>query len=126
MATVTLTLPDSILGAALTTALDRQQTLESFIELAIRNAVSSTGGGFQHLEGVDLEEVLNEAVTAAQAKPAGAKFLLKDLCDPQVWVCLTAGERKGFGKRFRKVVEDGGIAEHCEKSSSNQAIYQRR
>jgi len=126
MATVTISLADSTLGAALTAALQQNMTLEAFIESAIRNAVSSAATPFQPRPPVNLETVLNDAVSLARSKAQGDKFLLKDLCDPQAWVCLSAGDRKVFGKRFRKVVEDKGIAEHWKKSSSNQAIYLRK
>jgi len=123
MANLTISISDSVLVAALAGAMNQSTTLEVFIEGAISAAASSTA--FKPRLPANPEAILQEAVKVARMKQKGDRFLLKDLCAPQAWISMTAGERKVFGKRFRTAVQDSGIAKHVAKTSSNQAIYQR-
>ena len=129
MATLSITLSDSILAAALTEATTRNIPLEVFIESAIRGAISSptVQPSLQPNRTDNIETLLQSAVSAARSKPAGTKFFVQELCNPQDWESTTPGERKVLGKKFRKIVEcqDDWIAKHIDRTASNQAIYQR-
>jgi hypothetical protein len=123
MANLSISISDSVLAAALAGAMNQSTTLEAFIESAISSAVSSTA--FKPRIPANPEAILLEAVNVAKSKLKGDRFLLKDLCDHHSWISMTAGERKVFGKRFRTAVEGSGTAKHVDKTSSNQAIYER-
>lgn len=123
MATISITLSDSVLAAALNQAIGNKSSLDVFIEGAITAAILSPTIHVRRT--VSLEKILDDAITAAHNKPAGERFLLKDICSQHTWDAITTGERKIFGKMFRKSVETLLIAELVEKTSSNQAIYKR-
>jgi len=122
MATISITLADSVLVAALNEAIGMKSSLDFFIEGAITAAISNPTVHVRRT--VSLEKILDDALTAAHKIPPGERFLLKDLCGNS-WATITTGERKIFGKLFRKSVETLLIAELVEKTSSNQAIYKR-
>jgi DNA-binding transcriptional regulator YdaS (Cro superfamily) len=123
MANLSISLPDSVLAAALAEAMNQGTTLEAFIERAISSGVSRTA--LTPRLPANPEAILQEAVNVAKSKSKGDKFLLKDLCDDQSWTSMTTGERKVFGKRFRTAIEGSKTAKHVDKTSSNQAIYER-
>jgi hypothetical protein len=123
MATISIALSDSVLAAALNEALGKKTSLDVFIEGAITAAISNPTAQLHRT--VSLEKLLDDALNTANNKLPGERFLLKDVCNHDSWNDITTGERKIFGKVFRKSVETLLIAELVEKTSSNQAIYKR-
>lgn len=123
MATISITLPDSVLAAALNEAIGKKTSLDVFIEGAITTAISSPTAQLHRT--VSLDELLDYAINTAHNKTPGERFLLKDVCNQDSWAAITTGERKIFGKVFRRSVEALLIAELVDKTSSNQAIYKR-
>jgi len=125
MANLSISISDSVLSATLVEAVRRNTPLDAYIEGILKAALSSTA--FQPRPSINMEALLQRAVSVAQSKPSGTIFLVKELCNPLDWESTTAGERKVLGKRFRKIVEDpdNRIAQHDHKTSSNQAVYIR-
>ena len=73
---------------------------------------------------IDIGELLNQAVARTKKLPIGREFNLEDLFSNDEWDALQSGERKSFGRRFKKAVAH--LADHIGRTSGNKAIYKRR
>ena len=118
-------LPEPLLARMLAETQARGTTMETFIAEAIAQALTTPE--FTERKVVSVKAVLAGLVDEAQKIRPGETFLVKDLCNPDDWNSLSAGERKNLGKSFRKKVEDKlkPIAKWVDRTSGNQAIYER-
>ena len=124
MAKLIISLDETLLASALRFALERSQTLDSFIAESVRTALAAE---VAPAEAIDLVTLLTEFVERAKAKKSGERFYMDGLCTPEQWNALNPGARKSLGKEFRKAVENPAapIASHQGRTSGNKAIYQR-
>ena len=72
-----------------------------------------------------VEDLIAETLVRVNAIAAGKELFLPDVLTDTAWQTLTSGERKGFGKMFRKVVERDAqpIAKQVRRASNNLAVY---
>lgn len=124
MAKLIISLDETLLASALRFALQRSQTLDSFIAESVRAALATE---VTPAEAIDLVTLLTEFVERAKAKKSGERFYMDGLCTPDQWNALNPGARKSLGKEFRKAVENPAapIASHQGRTSGNKAIYKR-
>jgi len=57
--------------------------------------------------------------------PFGETFLVEDVIPNDLWQLMTTGDRKSFGKAFRKQVDLAGLAVWVSRNSGNKAVYRR-
>ncbi|WP_438395268.1 hypothetical protein [Caballeronia sp. DA-9] len=116
---------DALLAKALSECIERKINFDAFIEEAIRDALDEPDES--DARDLDITGIVARAVDHARALPADATFHTDGVCLPDDWKALNAGERKIFGKAFRKAVEGSTpqIAVHVGRTSGNKAIYKR-
>lgn len=76
-------------------------------------------------EVVDLQLALDSSMSAVRELSSGSTFMLENVIDQDLWDAMSVGDRKSFGKRFRKEAEGAGIAQWKDRTSGNKAIYLR-
>ncbi|AQG97615.1 hypothetical protein A9R05_01265 [Burkholderia sp. KK1] len=118
-------LDDALLAKALSECVERKLNFEAFIEEAIRDALDEPGEN--DTREPDITGIVARAVDHARSLAPDITFYTDRVCPPDDWKALNAGERKIFGKAFRKAVEGSSpqIAIHVGRTSGNKAIYKR-
>ncbi|MDD2004067.1 DUF1413 domain-containing protein [Pseudomonas putida] len=76
-------------------------------------------------EAVDLAHAVQVTLKAVEKVPFGDTFLVEDVIPNDLWNLMTTGDRKSFGKAFRKQVDLAGLAEWVSRNSGNKAVYRR-
>jgi len=118
-------LDDALLAKALSECVERKINFEAFVEEAIRAALDEPGEN--DARDLDITGIVARAVDHARSLPPDSTFHTDGVCLPDDWKALNAGERKIFGKAFRKAVEGSTpqVAIHVGRTSGNKAIYKR-
>ena len=116
---------DALLAKALSECVERKIDFEAFVEGAIRDALDEPDEN--DARDLDLTGIVARAVDQARSLAPESTFHTDSVCLPDDWKALNAGERKIFGKAFRKAVEGSTpqIAIHVGRTSGNKAIYKR-
>jgi hypothetical protein len=114
---------EGLLAKVLTECVDRKIEFDAFVIGAIRDALNEPDDSCTK----DLTGVVGKAVEQASGLAVDSTFHIDSVCPPDEWNALNAGERKIFGKAFRKAVEGSTpqIAVHVGRTSGNKAIYRR-
>ncbi|WP_137175937.1 DUF1413 domain-containing protein [Massilia sp. HP4] len=122
---VSIELDDALLARALSNCVERKVEFEAFIAAAIREALDDPE--VSDAEDVDITGAVARTVAFASELAPGSEFHIDDVCPPSDWTALNSGERKIFGKAFRKAVEGSlpAVAVHVGRTSGNKAIYRR-
>jgi Arc/MetJ family transcription regulator len=103
----------------------RSVEFEAFVVGALRDALDEPGDSTTR--DFDMAGIVAKAVERASVLASESIFHIDSVCPSDEWKALNAGERKIFGKAFRKAVEGSTpqIAVHVGRTSGNKAIYQR-
>lgn len=125
MATIIHEMDEKLLSDALAVCLERRIGLSVFINEALRTSLLEPGIPVRDIDNV--KEVLERTLTIVRSKTLGERFFFKDVCSEDDWAAIKPNDRKSFGKKFRKAVENpvSPIAHFVERASNNQAIYER-
>ncbi len=115
---------DSILLRALTQSENQKRSLATFIAQALEAALGCPNP-VSPRPPAKVEDLIAETLVRVNAIAAGKELFLPDVLTDTAWQTLTSGERKGFGKMFRKVVERDAqpIAKQVRRASNNLAVY---
>ncbi len=114
-----------LLAKVLNECIDRKIGFEAFVMAAIRDALDEPeDSGAREF---DIAGIVAKAVALATMLAPGSEFHTDSVCPPADWNALNSGERKIFGKAFRKAVEGSTppVAQHAGRTSGNKAIYKR-
>lgn len=116
---------DALLAKALSECVERKINFEAFVEGAVRDALDAPDES--SARDFDISGIVARAVEQASALASDSIFHIDSVCPFDDWNALNGGERKIFGKAFRKAVEGSTprIAIHVGRTSGNKAIYQR-
>ena len=125
MATIIHEMDEMLLSDALAVCLERRIGLGVFINEALRTSLLEPGIPVRDIDNV--QEVLERTLNIVRSKTPGERFFFKDVCSEEDWAAIKPNDRKSFGKKFRKAVENPSspIARFVERASNNQAIYER-
>lgn len=118
---ITIDLKDGVLAELLERSSSSNITPEEMLNNLLISAL-----GQPETETVDHPEVIKKALTKVEKFSPQREFTLDDVMDAEAWQRMSTGERKSFGKAFRKQVEASGLAEWSHRNSSNKAIYTRQ
>lgn len=124
MTQITIEIHDSLLSKAIIESQANQISLSDFINNSLETALKEQP---PVTNKISIAEILQNTIERVKELDSGKQFLLVEMCQKENWDALNSGERKQFGKMFRKEVEGGKelIAKHIDRTSSNKAIYQR-
>lgn len=116
---------DALLAKVLNECVDRKMGFEEFVIGAIRDALDEPDDS--SARDFDITGIVTRSVERASALASDSTFHIDRVCPSDEWNTLNAGERKIFGKAFRKAVEGSTpqIAVHVGRTSGNKAIYRR-
>ena len=116
---------DALLAKVLNECVDRKVGFEAFVMGAIRDALDEPDDS--GARDLDISGIVTRAIERAGALASDSTFHIDSVCPSDEWNALNAGERKIFGKAFRKAVEGNvpQIAVHVGRTSGNKAIYRR-
>jgi hypothetical protein len=125
MATIIHEMDERLLSDALAVCLERRIGLGAFINEVLRTSLLKPGMPFRDIDNV--QEVLERTLNVVRSKTPGERFFFKDVCSEDDWAAIKPNDRKSFGKKFRKAVENPAspIAHFVERATNNQAIYER-
>lgn len=124
MTQITIEINDSLLSKAIIESQAKKVSLSDFINNSLETVLREPPPAIRK---ISVAEILQNTIERVKELESGKTFLLVDMCEKENWNALNSGERKQFGKIFRKEVEDGQelIAKHIDRTTSNKAIYQR-
>jgi hypothetical protein len=116
---------EALLAKVLNECVEQKVEFEEFVMTAIREALDEPEDG--GARDFDIAGMVARAVAFARELAPGSEFHLDSVCPRSDWDGLNSGERKIFGKAFRKAVEGGNplVARHAGRTSGNKAIYRR-
>lgn len=116
---ITVELKDDVLAALLTRSLETSRSVEVLLDEILREA-------FEHppADSIEVDQIVNESLAAVRDWPSD-EFILEDVVSAESWTALSTGDRKSFGKRFRKKAEASKIAEWVRRTSGNKAVYRK-
>lgn len=117
---VTVEIRDDLLAALL----DRSSSTNSTAE-EVLNGLLAAALDQPEVESVDLVHAIQVTLKAVEQVPLGETFLVEDVIPNDIWQSMTTGDRKSFGKTFRKQVSQAGLATWVTRNSGNKAIYRR-
>ncbi|MFJ2689188.1 DUF1413 domain-containing protein [Pseudomonas sp. NPDC087336] len=117
---VTVEIRDDLLAALL----DRSSSTNSTAD-EVLNGLLATALDQPEAESVDLVQAIQLTLQAVEKVPHGETFLVEEVIPTETWQLMTTGDRKSFGKTFRKQVVQAGLAEWVTRNSGNKAIYRR-
>jgi hypothetical protein len=117
---VTVEIRDDLLAALL----DRSSSTNSTAD-EVLNGLLAAALDQPEAEAVDLVQAIQLTLQAVEKVPHGETFLVEDVIPTETWQSMTTGDRKSFGKTFRKQVAQAGLAEWVTRNSGNKAIYRR-
>ena len=118
---VSIDIKEGVLAALL----ERSSSVNSTPEELINNLLASALGQ-PEAETINHEQVIKDALTKVRELPAALEFTLEDVIDADSWQLMSTGDRKSFGKAFRKQAESSGLAAWSYRNGSNKAIYIRK
>jgi len=123
---IMLEIEDLVLLRALTESAKQQTSLAVFITHVLKAALESPNPVSPPLPN-KVEDLIAATLVRVHAIAAGKEFLLSDVFADAAWQTLTGGERKSFGKNFRKAVESNSppLAKYVRRASNNLAVYVR-
>ena len=116
---VTIDFKNDILSALLERCRITGSAVEDVVDDLLREALEQP-----QVENINLTEVLLESLSRIRAMPPETEFSLEDVVSKDSWDAMSPGDRKSFGKLFRREAENSGLAEWMRRSSGNKAIYQ--
>lgn len=124
MTAIVLDLEDTILAKALQECLEHDYTLSEYITEAISSALEIP---IIKKPSVNINELIETALIAAENKSIGTEFMLTDVCPSDVWENLSGGDRKSLGKGFRKAAESQKPTKVVfdRRTTGNKAVYKR-
>lgn len=76
---------------------------------------------------MNYDELLNDACSHINSLPNGQIFFVKDLFYGTGWNELEKGEKLGFGRYFKKAVQNGTVSgvQFIGKADNNSAQYRK-
>ena len=117
---VTVEIRDDLLAALLDRSSSSNSTAEDVLNGLLAAALDQP-----EVESVDLGNAIQVTLKAVEKVPHGETFLVEDVIPNDIWQSMTTGDRKSFGKTFRKQVDQAGLATWVTRNSGNKAIYRR-
>lgn len=117
---VTVEIRDDLLAALLDRSSSSNSTAEDVLNGLLAAALDQP-----EVESVDLVNAIQVTLKAVEKVPHGETFLVEDVIPNDIWQSMTTGDRKSFGKTFRKQVVQAGLAAWITRNSGNKAIYRR-
>ena len=117
---VTVEIRDDLLAALLDRSSSSNSTAEDVLNGLLAAALDQP-----EVESVDLVNAIQVTLKAVEKVPHGETFLVEDVIPNDIWQSMTTGDRKSFGKTFRKQVDQAGLATWVTRNSGNKAIYRR-
>ena len=117
---VTVEIRDDLLAALLDRSSSSNSTAEDVLNGLLAAALDQP-----EAESVDLVNAIQVTLKAVEKVPHGETFLVEDVIPNDIWQSMTTGDRKSFGKTFRKQVDQAGLATWVTRNSGNKAIYRR-
>lgn len=117
---VTVEIRDDLLAALLDRSSSSNSTTEDVLNGLLAAALDQP-----EVESVDLVHAIQVTLRAVEKVPHGETFLVEDVIPNDIWKSMTTGDRKSFGKTFRKQVDHAGLASWVTRNSGNKAIYRR-
>jgi hypothetical protein len=118
---ISVDLKDGLLAALLERSGSVNSTPEELINSLLASAL-----GQPEADTIDHGRVINDALAEVRKLPSGEEFALEKVIHPDTWQLMSTGDRKSFGKAFRKQAEGSGLAEWSYRNGSNKAIYIRK
>lgn len=117
---ITFEVRDDLLAALLdrsgSTNATPEELLNSFLAAALDQPEA---------EAVDLVHAVQATLNEVAKLTPEETFLVEDVIPADIWQSMTSGDRKSFGKTFRKQAAQSGLAEWITRNSGNKAIYRR-
>lgn len=117
---INIEIKNDILAALLSRSAETNSSVETVLDELLREALEQPS-----FVGVVVADVLEACLKKVRQLKVGERFTLDDVISPQTWDSMSTGDRKSFGKRFRKEAESAGLAEWETRNSANKAIYKR-
>ena len=117
---ITVEIRDDLLAALLDRSSSSNSTAEDGLNGLLADALDQP-----EAESVDLVNAIQVTLKAVEKVPHGETFLVEDVIPNDIWQSMTTGDRKSFGKTFRKQVDQAGLATWVTRNSGNKAIYRR-
>lgn len=117
---ITVEIRDDLLAALLDRSSSSNSTAEDVLNGLLAAALDQP-----RAESVDLVNAIQVTLKAVEKVPHGETFLVEDVIPNDIWQSMTTGDRKSFGKTFRKQVDQAGLATWVTRNSGNKAIYRR-
>lgn len=117
---INIEVKNDILAALLSRSAETNSSVETVLDELLREALEQPS-----FVGVVVVDVLEACLKKVRQFKVGEIFTLDDVIPPQTWGSMSTGDRKSFGKRFRKEAESAGLAEWVTRNSANKAIYKR-
>ena len=117
---ITVEIRDDLLAALLDRSSSSNSTAEDVLNGLLAAALDQP-----EAESVDLVNAIQVTLKAVEKVPHGETFLVEDVIPNDIWQSMTTGDRKSFGKTFRKQVDQAGLATWVTRNSGNKAIYRR-
>lgn len=115
---VQLEIRDNVLAALLARSLESGSSVDDLVDELLRDSLEQPIP-----ESVDLARILEASLDYVRALQPDFQFTLEDVIAQPDWDAMRTGDRKSFGKLFRKQAESLGLAEWVRRSSGNKAIY---
>lgn len=117
---VTFEVRDDLLAALLDRSGSTNATPEEILNSLLAAALDQP-----EAEAVDLVHAVQATLNEVAKLTPEEKFLVEDVIPADIWQSMTSGDRKSFGKTFRKQAAQSGLAEWVTRNSGNKAIYRR-
>ncbi|MBC3271917.1 DUF1413 domain-containing protein [Pseudomonas sp. SWRI81] len=115
---VSLDIKNDVLTALLARSRDTGSSVEDVMDELLREALEQP-----QIESIDIAEILAESLASVRKMNPDTEFTLEDVVSKESWMAMSTGDRKSFGKLFRKETENSELAEWMRRSSGNKAIY---
>ncbi len=116
---VTFEIRDDLLAALLdrsSTNITAEEVLNSLLAAALDQPEA---------EAFDLVHAVQVTLSEVAKVAHGETFLVEEVIPTDIWQSMASGDRKSFGKTFRKQAAQSGLAEWVSRNSGNKAIYRR-
>jgi hypothetical protein len=117
---VTFEIRDDLLAALLDRSSSTNITTEEVLNSLLAAALDQP-----EAEAVDLVHAVRVTLSEVTKVAHGETFLVEDVIPADIWQSMASGDRKSFGKTFRKQAAQSGLAEWVSRNSGNKAIYRR-
>lgn len=117
---INIEIKNDVLAALLSRSAETNNSVETVLDELLREALEQPT-----FVGVVVADVLEACLEKVRQLKVGEMFTLDDVISHQMWDSMSTGDRKSFGKRFRKEAESAGLAEWETRNSANKAIYKR-